>query len=304
MFVPKKFYELDGKVGPIKPVENAPRSALATGFLLSTSQMDNFVRRTPSMMKSCLKEIWDNWSSDPSRGDNRRIIAWFIMELKRMDYSDGDVWARIDDWMNERSPFLSQSKIESVRALVFKILENPYELGCPSDRPYKAHKSVLSEICFRHDRPCPYYEEFQRINKKLKSFKIDETLYSKYRWTDELMKANPSNGLYADIIYKILRNLELERGIPPGGTIYVGYRKMATIITLKRRGPTPHPMTLCRATRVLETSGLIKIVEHGLPRGGRAISKPRANGYRRVIPIPAPEGRIDPAPLDGVVTHT
>ena len=267
--------------------------------------MNEFIQRTPSIMKSCLKEYWDNWIGDPTRQDNRKTVSWFVLEYHRMGYSKEDIVEEILLWADAKYPNLTPRKEENLRSLVLKILKDPYELGCPSNRPDKPYQSKLSDICFREERKCPYDEEFKQIRQKLSLFKIDETVYNKYGWPEILQDASSALGLYADLIYRILRELEAERGIPIGGIIFVGLRTLATRIVIKRKGFPPEPMTVLRTMWLLETEGLITIAQKGKARGKSAKSKPKAHGYCRVIPIPCPAGSEVTAVMKKmVVTHT
>ena len=157
--------------------------------------MDEFIQRTPSIMKSCLKELWDNWIGDPTKQDNRKTVSWFVLEFHRIGYSNEDIVEKILDWAEDKYPLLSIRKKENLRSLVLKILENPFQLGCPSNRPDKPYQSKLSDICFREERKCPYDEECKQIRQKLSLFKIDETVYNKYGWPEILQAASGALGL-------------------------------------------------------------------------------------------------------------
>ena len=263
--------------------------------------MDEEIRRTPSLMKDCIKRyFYEGWTGDPTRQENHRIVAWLVIELHRMRFKDEEVLDKMVSWANKSYHNIPARKLESLKRHVLAILKKPYELGCPRKKSKYNYQSVLADICFREVDTCFYHEEFNRMQHNLKTLKIDETNYHRYGWPKYLLENHGSYGFYADLIYSIMREWESENNIPPGGKLYISYRKMTEKIQLIHIGPKPYPMEAVRATRVLEQVGLVEIVERGRRRGERAISQPRANGYRRILPIPKPPDTQEKT----VVTHT
>ena len=251
--------------------------------------MDEEVKRTPSEMKDCIRKLYYNdWRGDPTRGENFYLVRWLILEFARMSFSDHEVLDKIVNWGEKVYKNMPLKKIESLKKHVHAILKDPKELGCPPKKSKIGYRSVLSDICFREYEECLYHKEFKRLQGNLRSLKVRETMYEKFGWPEVLLNYNPSLGFYADLIYKIFRNWEREHQIPPGEKLCLGYREMTKRIQLMHKGIKPYPMDALRTTRLLEEVGLIQIVERGKRRGEKAISQPRANGYKRVIPIPKP----------------
>ena len=262
---------------------------------------DGKIRRTPSIMKDCIKKYYyEGWTGDPTRQENHRIVAWLVLELHRMGFKDEEVLDKMVSWANKSFFNIPQRKLESFKRHVLAILKTPFELGCLKKKSESGYQSMLSDICLREEETCFYHEEFNRIKHNSRVLRINETNYHMYGWTQYLLENYGSNGFYADLIYGIMREWEADNNIQPGGKLFIGYRQMTQRIQFIRRGSKPHPMEALRATRVLEEVGLIEIVERGKRRGERAISQPRANGYRRILPIP----RLPHTQEKKLVTHT
>jgi hypothetical protein len=250
---------------------------------------DNQVKKTPSIMKDCVKEFFDYGVGDPTREENHRIVRWLVLELARLENENEDVLAQMMAWAQKTYPNISPNKLSSVKKHVLWTLKNPFELGCPPKNKIKPSQSVLADCCFREEQGCKYYEEFSRLRRNLLSIEVEESLYSKYGWEEYLRDHSKSYGIYADVIYKMLRELEREREIQAGGMVTVGCNALANKINLRRNGPLVHDMTVWISTKVLEQVGLITIPVKGKRRGKNAKSRPMANGYCRVIPIPKPD---------------
>ena len=251
------------------------------------------VKRTPSVLKDCIKKLFhEDWRGDPTSSDNFPIVRWLILEFVRLGFSDQDVLDKMICWGEKVYPNTPPRIIESLQKHVRAILVDPKELGCPRKKSKIGYNSVLSDICFRDAEECYYHKEFNRIQGNLRSLKVSETMYEKFGWPECLFKYNPSHGIYADLIYKIFREWERENQIPPGEKLCIGYREMVKRIQFKRKGVKPYLMVAVRTTRLLEEVGLIKLVEKGKRRGAKAVSQPRANGYKRMIPIPKPSEEL------------
>ncbi|MFX1538554.1 MAG: hypothetical protein ACFFDI_30555 [Promethearchaeota archaeon] len=257
--------------------------------------MNEEVKRTPSLMKECIRRFYyENWFGDPTAQENFVIVRWIILELNRMGFNKEEVLDKMIDWAKRSYPSISPRKMESLKRHVLAILESPHELGCPKSNSKYVYQSKLSDICFRDVEPCIYYEEFGRLRHNLSTLKINETNYHRYGWPEYLHNNFGQLGFYADKIYGIFREWECKYSIPAGEKLCISFRKMVKLIAFNERDVCPLPMQALRATRILEDVGLIKLVEHGKRRGEKAVSQPRANGYRRIIPIPKPpENRLE-----------
>ncbi len=256
--------------------------------------MDDSIRRTPSIMKDCVRKYYhEEWKGDPTSHEAHKIVPWLVLEFHRMRLKNEEVLDKMVIWAEQTYPNISLKKLETLKRYVITILKNPYELGFPRKKSKIGYQSVLSDICFRDGEGCLYYDEFNRIRQNLSSLKINESNYHRYGWPEYLREKYGGYGIYADLIYQIYRLWESEHNIPAGEKLCIGYREMTKRIQFIRRGAKPFPMEAFRATRILNDVGLIRIVEHGKRRGDKAFSQPRANGYRRVIPIPKPEERTD-----------
>lgn len=227
-------------------------------------------------MRDCIAEIYRNGASG-----ERRNYATFLMvvELNRLGYSEADIRAELVEWNKKNDPPFTPREVESnLIKTVGSTLQKGYKVGC--------RKIAYRGFCLfepRDQKDCKYCNEAKAFRQK-KVRRHYEDNYNHSNWSDHLRAKFYSTGYYADLYYRELKVLEVERDLPPGSPLFIGCRAMAGRILNKYRHHNLDPKTSLRVLKLLVEVGLTKQVSKGKPGTARRF----ANAYCRVLPIPKP----------------
>ncbi len=142
--------------------------------------------------------------------------------------------------------------------------------------------NIFDPICWENvGKTCSFHSAFQE--RKFSDDPLsppDLRQYMQSGWPHYLQERN---GIVADYAYRILTHLEAEGGLMPGDIIFVGFRELH-MRYIRRRKDHISLQTICRAVKRLESEGLVEVAERGIG----TIEARKANGYRRILPLPSP----------------
>jgi len=233
---------------------------------------------TPKILRDCLKTILETGSQKSEAHIHAYLLA---KEFKRLDWSLEIAIGAIDKWSEHCDPPLMGSGLSSIYKTVNKVYEkDDPPLSCAEDRFLKENG-----YCFlksENDSSCEFNNAVQLIKEFLRNRKIQEVGWND--WERYFQHKYKSIWLYLVAFYSTLKRVEIERGIPQNGTIFIGFRAIRNSILLRYRDYRPSLETLCMCSKVLEDEGLI--TAQRVPHSKRGAYRKQANGYMRVVPLP------------------
>lgn len=233
---------------------------------------------TPNILRDCLQSILENGSSEKIAYYHAYLLA---KEFKRVQYPIEKAIGEIEKWAGKCEPALTGSKLREINRTLQKVYEkNDPPLNCAENGCLK--KMEYCFLKYKTDKSCEFNNSVQLIKEFLRNKKIQETGWDK--WEKYLQIRYKTLWHYLTAFYTTLKTVELERGIPQNGKIFVGFRDIRNRIMARYKDYRPSTETLCLCSKILEEEKLIKVerVEHSK----RGTFKRQANGYTRIVPLP------------------
>ncbi len=208
-------------------------------------------------LRDCVKQAFLNGCE---RGHEfRKMRHAIIVELKRLGYDSSEIKDKLLEW-NERceKPLgISEQKNQLLRYVDWAD-KRECKIGCKGLEDYCLGK----EICQFHER------NTRSKMQKMQDLPFDMAVLDKFL-SDRFKK----DGYVMMLTIKAIRHFQVEK--ITGETIYVGYRKISSIIRDKF-GHTLSPMEILRKMKLLADEGIIEQISKG--KSGNFSWQ--ANGYR------------------------
>ena len=208
-------------------------------------------------LRDCVKQAFLNGCE---RGHEfRKMHHAIIIELKRLGYESSEIKDKLIEW-NERceKPLgISEQKNQLLRYVDW-VDKKDCKLGCKG----------LEDYCLGKET-CQFYERnTHRKRKEMQNLPFDIAELDEFI-SDRFKK----DGYVMMLIVKAIRYFQIEK--ITGETIFIGYRKISSIIRDKL-GHTLSPMEILRKVKLLADEGVIEQVF----KGKSGITSWQANGYK------------------------
>ena len=208
-------------------------------------------------LRDCVKQAFLNGCE---RGHEfRKMHHAIIIELKKLGYDSSEIKDKLLEW-NERceKPLgISEQKSQLLRYVDW-VDKKDCKLGCKGLEDYCLGK----EICQFHER-----------NTRRKIQETQDLTFDMAELDTFLTDRFKGDGYTMMLIIKAVRYFQVEK--ITGETIFIGYRKISSIIR-DRLGHTLLPMEILRKIKLLIDEGVIEQVF----KGKSGSSSWQANGYR------------------------